>query len=78
MDTASVEDRIHRVISRTLLAGRLAPGTQLVETRLAAIFGVSRERIRKVLQRLGFEFERMVRLPGYTRDSCLYGPAERA
>lgn len=32
----------------------------------------------KVLQRLGFEFERMVRLPGYTRDSCLYGPAERA
>lgn len=32
----------------------------------------------KVLQRLGFEFERMVRLPGYTRDSCLYGPAEQA
>lgn len=49
------EDAIHRVLSRTLLQGRLAPGTQLVETRIAQVFGVSRERIRKVLQRLGHE-----------------------
>jgi DNA-binding GntR family transcriptional regulator len=49
------ESAIHQVLARTLLAGRLAPGAQLVETRLAAIFGVSRERIRKVLQRLGHE-----------------------
>ena len=49
------EDAIHQVIARTLLAGRLGPGAQLVETRLGAIFGVSRERIRKVLQRLGHE-----------------------
>lgn len=49
------EDAIHQVIARTLLAGRLAPGAQLVETRLSEIFGVSRERIRKVLQRLGHE-----------------------
>ena len=47
------EELIHQTIATTLLAGRLAPGTQLVETRLAMIFGVSRERIRKVLQRLG-------------------------
>jgi DNA-binding GntR family transcriptional regulator len=49
------ETLIHRVLSRVLLEGRLAPGTQLVETRLAAIFGVSRERVRKLLQRLGHE-----------------------
>lgn len=49
------EALIHRVLARVLLEGRLAPGTQLVETRLAAIFGVSRERIRKLLQRLGHE-----------------------
>lgn len=49
------EEAIHQVLSQTLLAGRLAPGTQLVETRLAAVFGVSRERVRKVLHRLGHE-----------------------
>lgn len=49
------EALIHQVLARVLLQGRLAPGTQLVETRLAAIFGVSRERIRKLLQRLGHE-----------------------
>lgn len=50
-----MEDAIHRTLSRILLAGRLAPGTQLVETRLATVFGVSRERVRKVLHRLGHE-----------------------
>lgn len=49
------EEAIHRTLAQTLLAGRLAPGTQLVETRLAQIFGVSRERVRKVLHRLGHE-----------------------
>lgn len=49
------EDAIHSVLTQTLLAGRLAPGSQLVETRLAAIFEVSRERVRKVLHRLGHE-----------------------
>lgn len=46
---------MHAVIARVLLSGQLAPGTQFVETRLASVFGVSRERIRKVLQRLGHE-----------------------
>ncbi|MFO1401689.1 MAG: GNAT family N-acetyltransferase [Steroidobacteraceae bacterium] len=32
----------------------------------------------KVLRRLGLEFERTIRLPGYARESCLYVPAERA
>lgn len=49
------EEAIHRTLAQTLLAGRLAPGSQLVETRLAAIFEVSRERVRKVLHRLGHE-----------------------
>lgn len=49
------EQAIHHTLSQTLLAGRLAPGTQLIETRLAQIFGVSRERVRKVLHRLGHE-----------------------
>lgn len=49
------EDAIHRTLKQALLAGRLAPGSQLVETRLAKIFGVSRERVRKVLHRLGHE-----------------------
>lgn len=53
--TTSTEDAVHGVIARVLLSGALAPGTQLVETRLAAVFGVSRERVRKVLQRLGHE-----------------------
>ena len=37
------EAAIHDTLAQTLLAGRLAPGSQLVETRLAQIFGVSRE-----------------------------------
>lgn len=49
------EEAIHRTLATTLLAGRLAPGTQLVELKLAPVFGVSRERIRKVLHRLGHE-----------------------
>ena len=49
----ATEDRIYDTIAKALLAGRLAPGAQLVEARLAGIFGVSRERIRKVLHRLG-------------------------
>ena len=51
----NTESAIHQVIADALLAGRLAPGAQLVETRLSEIFGVTRERVRKVLQRLGHE-----------------------
>lgn len=47
------EGSIYQTISRALLAGRLSPGTPLRETALAEVFGISRERIRKILQRLG-------------------------
>jgi DNA-binding GntR family transcriptional regulator len=49
------EAAIHTILSRLLLGGSLPGGTKLGEHRLAEIFGVSRERIRKVLHRLGHE-----------------------
>lgn len=49
------EEAIYEALARLLLAGRLAPGTKLVEQKIAQLFGVSRERIRKVLHRLGHE-----------------------
>ncbi|MBV9907226.1 MAG: GntR family transcriptional regulator [Hyphomicrobiales bacterium] len=52
LDGAAVEQRVHEALSRTLLEGRLTPGAKLPEHRLAAIFHVSRERVRKVLHRL--------------------------
>jgi DNA-binding GntR family transcriptional regulator len=52
LDGAAIETRLHEALSRTLLEGRLTPGAKLPEHRLAAIFHVSRERVRKVLHRL--------------------------
>lgn len=49
------ETTIHRVLSDALLSARITPGAPLREVALAAVFGVSRERVRKVLQRLGNE-----------------------
>lgn len=49
------EEELHSVLARVLLAGRVAAGTKLGEHRLAELFGVSRERVRKVLHRLGHE-----------------------
>lgn len=54
MSTAD-EQAIHQVISSALLSARLPPGAPLRENALAEVFGVSRERIRKVLLRLGTE-----------------------
>ncbi len=47
------EEAVYNTMSRALLSGLLTPGTPLRETALAEVFGVSRERIRKILQRLG-------------------------
>lgn len=47
------EDAVYDTFSRALLAGTLAPGAPLRETALAEVFGISRERVRKILQRLG-------------------------
>ena len=49
------EDLIHGVIAGALLSARIAPGAPLREVALAEVFGVSREKVRKVLQRLGTE-----------------------
>jgi DNA-binding GntR family transcriptional regulator len=53
--SAHDEASIYNAISAALLAGRLAPGAKLGEQKLADIFGVNRERMRKVLHRLGHE-----------------------
>lgn len=47
------DEQIARILTVALLAGRLAPGLKLGEHQLAGIFGVTRERIRRVLHRLG-------------------------
>jgi DNA-binding GntR family transcriptional regulator len=52
LDGVALEDGVHAALSRALFEGRLTPGAKLPEHRLAAIFDVSRERIRKVLHRL--------------------------
>jgi DNA-binding GntR family transcriptional regulator len=46
---------VYDAIFGAILEGRLKAGTKLAEKPLAEIFAVSRERIRKVLQRLGAE-----------------------
>ncbi|XUM23467.1 GntR family transcriptional regulator [Bradyrhizobium oligotrophicum S58] len=49
------DEAVYQALLRALLEGKLKAGTKLAETPLADIFGVSRERIRKVLHRLGAE-----------------------
>ncbi|MDR3374491.1 MAG: GntR family transcriptional regulator [Ancalomicrobiaceae bacterium] len=50
-----MDEAIYQAITQAILEGRLTAGTKLAEHRLAEAFGVSRERIRKVLHRLGAE-----------------------
>jgi DNA-binding GntR family transcriptional regulator len=47
-----VEDEIYRLITQGMIAKRILPGTRLKEAALAAEFGVSRMRVRRVLGRL--------------------------
>jgi DNA-binding GntR family transcriptional regulator len=49
------EDDMYARLVSAILDHRLAPGTKLVEDKLAAAFGVSRTRIRPVLVRLASE-----------------------
>src|ERR1700730_12439471 len=49
------DQAVYDAIFRSILEGKLKAGTKLAEQPLAEIFAVSRERIRKVLQRLGAE-----------------------
>jgi DNA-binding GntR family transcriptional regulator len=48
-------DQVYRSVYRSVLAHQLQPGTKLPEEKLAAIFNVSRTKIRKVLARLEHE-----------------------
>jgi len=56
--TPDADQQVHDRIYQAILERQLPPGTKLPEERLAAIFGVSRARIRKVLGRL--EVERII------------------
>jgi DNA-binding GntR family transcriptional regulator len=51
----AADQAIHDALTRAILQGELRAGTKLAEHPLAEIFGVSRERVRKVLQRLAAE-----------------------
>jgi DNA-binding GntR family transcriptional regulator len=51
MDESGVEG----VLRRVLMSGRLKAGTKLGEAKLAALFGVSRERVRAALKRLSHD-----------------------
>ncbi len=52
---SGLDEAIYQQIAAAILQGRLKAGTKLPEHRLADIFGVSRERIRKLLHRLAAE-----------------------
>jgi DNA-binding GntR family transcriptional regulator len=52
---AQLEAHIYDGILRAIVDGHLPPGTKLVEDQVAAAFGASRERARKVLHRLVHE-----------------------
>lgn len=56
MDVEAMDEEVvYDAIRGALLAARLPPGLKLGEQRLADIFGITRERVRKVLHRLGHE-----------------------
>jgi DNA-binding GntR family transcriptional regulator len=49
------EAEIHRIMTRVLASGIVTPGSKLGEQSLADLFSISRDRMRRVLQRLGYE-----------------------
>lgn len=55
MAAPDTDAEIYDVLSTLLLSGRLPAGARLAEVDIAEAFGVTRERIRKVLLRLGAE-----------------------
>src|SRR6266436_9336969 len=58
----AADEVVYQAILRAIMEGKLKAGAKLAENRLAAIFAVSRERIRKVLHRLGVE-QRLEMIP---------------
>jgi DNA-binding GntR family transcriptional regulator len=55
MDDQAFEAAMAERLRVTILSGLLPPGTKLPEETLAETFGVSRTRVRPVLQRLAYE-----------------------
>jgi DNA-binding GntR family transcriptional regulator len=54
--TASIVDqKVYERVHRSIIERRLPPGTKLREESLCEIFGISRPRVRKVLQRLSHD-----------------------
>src|SRR5882757_10727733 len=51
----AADEAVYQAVLRAIMEGKLKAGTKLAENPLAEIFAVSRERIRKVLHRLGAE-----------------------
>lgn len=51
----AADEAVYQAILRAIMEGKLKAGVKLAEVPLARIFSVSRERIRKVLHRLGAE-----------------------
>jgi DNA-binding GntR family transcriptional regulator len=58
----AADEAVYQAILRAIMEGKLKAGTKLAEVPLARIFAVSRERIRKVLHRLGAE-QRLEMIP---------------
>lgn len=49
------DQKVHEILTRILASGVVAPGTKLGERQLAEQFDISRDRMRRILQRLGYE-----------------------
>jgi DNA-binding GntR family transcriptional regulator len=54
-ETPGPDQTVYQSIQTAILSHRLPPGTKLTEEKLSTIFGVSRERIRKVILRLAHD-----------------------
>lgn len=47
--------QVHEILSRVLASGIVSPGARLGEQNLADLFSISRDRMRRILHRLGHE-----------------------
>ena len=71
----SIQSRIHAILTTMIADGRLQPGERLIETHVAAAFGVSRSPVRAALVALWHE-RRLRRVDG--RGYLVSGPAALA
>ncbi|SNQ47976.1 Family transcriptional regulator [Frankia canadensis] len=69
--------RVYRYLRQAVMMGELAPGSRLVEDRIAADLAVSRTPVREALQRLTSE-GLVVRIRRGHLEVCAVGPRERA